>query len=126
MAFERVERLLMSMSWRALVQGVVLVVGGAVAVSAEEAAGADVGGSSFEDVARVVGKALAPCRVVGLLEPEGAVDEQAEGFVVFVGAFEVAPFVEGFAQEGVAVVGENAVDYKRPIGGSEVVHCAYI
>ena len=97
MAFERVERLLRSMSWRALVQGVVLVVGGAVAVSAEEASGSDVGGSAFEDVAGVVGKAVAPCGIVGGFEAEGAVDEEAEGFVVFVGALEVAPFVEGFA-----------------------------
>ena len=90
------------MSVSARFQRFVEVVVDAVPVSAEESAGSDVGGAAAEDVAGVVGKALAPFGVVGLFEAEGADEEFLEGFVVFVGALVVVPFLECFLEEGVA------------------------
>jgi hypothetical protein len=78
------------------------VVVDSVAGAAEEASGSDVGGASAEDVSGVVGKAFAPLGIIGALEAERSDEEFLQGFVVFVGAFVVSPFVEGFFEEPVA------------------------
>ena len=68
----------MSISASAFVQGVVEVVGFAVAVASAEAAGSDVGGAFADDGAGVVGKAVVPFGVEAEAElPEDA-DEELE------------------------------------------------
>ncbi len=108
---------------RALVQGVVVVVVGAVAVSAEDSAGADVD-CAFVDVGGDVAfKGVVPFGVEGLFPAPEDVDEAVEGFFEFVRAFEVVVFGEGVFDGGVAegfgVVDGVAVEDEPAAGGGE-------
>jgi hypothetical protein len=99
-AWLRGERRVKSTSVIVLVQRVVVALGEADAVAAEEASGSDVGGAFGEDAAGVVGKGVVPFGLEAFAEAPEVGDEEGEGFVVFFG-FEVhAPFLEG----GVEVV----------------------
>ncbi len=108
---------------RALVQGVVVVVVGAVAVSAEDSAWSDVDGSFVDVGGDVAFKGVVPFGVEGFLPAPEDVDEAVEGFFVFVGAFEVAPFVEGCVEgglaEGFGVEDGFAVEDEPAAGGGE-------
>jgi len=101
------ESLVRSTSLSALVQVVVEVVADLVPVAAEYSSWSDVCGSSADDAAGVVGKAVVPLSVEGFVEAPELGDEEAEGFVVVVGAEVHAPSVEGgvevVAAEGLGV-----------------------